>query len=813
MFLFNFQLKHHQLNSILAFFLLAASGVPKLPAQNAVVAWGDNTHGETNIPAGLTNVVSMVAGNTFVLALKSDGTIAAWGSDISGETNVPPGLSNVVALAGGNYFSVALLSNGTVTAWGDNSYGATNVPAGLSNVVALAACNEHVDALKSNGAVVSWGYYPLVGPASAPNLSNVVAISAGAYTSLALKADGTVVGWGPAANGELNFPPALTNVADISGGGYHCIAVRRDGDVMAWGFNGSGQTSVPSGLRNVVAVTAGINFSDALKSDGTVTAWGDNSYHQTNVPAGLTNVVSISAGSYFAVALVNNGSPSITSQPFIQQIYTGQTIALYATAAGAPPLTYQWQFDGTNIDGATNEELLLTDAQFADAGDYSFIVSNAFGVVTSSIVPLSVETSPPFIVSQPVSQYSFIFSNATINLTVNGSLPLTYQWFFNGTNLAGATNASLALTNLQLSNEGTYAVAITNVYGSVISSNAFLSVSHLVTWGYPGQPPGLTNIIAICGFPAALEGNDKIASWNNSAHLFGISASGAIAIAGSLMANGNGVILLTNGDAIKWDSDGLFGLTSPASTNDVGIASYNYYGDLELRANGTLLGGALSGAPLPPLSNVVSIATGYAHSLVLRSDGTMAAWGSDTYGEGAVPSGLSNAVAIAAGYYYNLALRTNGTVVAWGNNASGQTNVPPGLSNVVAIAAGAAHSLALKSDGTVVSWGNNTLGQTNVPVGLSNVIAIAVGASNSMALVGYGPPVTQTFAANPIVYSNTFSTTIPTLSGRVYALDFMYTLADTNWSLLSLSAGTGTNIVLTDTKATNSTRFYRVRRW
>ncbi|HMX29772.1 MAG TPA: RCC1 domain-containing protein, partial [Blastocatellia bacterium] len=58
--------------------------------------------------------------------------------------------------------------------------------------------------------------------------------------------------------------------------------------------------------------------------------------------------------------------------------------------------------------------------------------------------------------------------------------------------------------------------------------------------------------------------------------------------------------------------------------------------------------------------------------------------------------------AIAAGDFHSLALKSDGTVVAWGNNVSGQTTIPGGLSNVTAIAAGDFHSLALKSDGTVV---------------------------------------------------------------------------------------------------------------
>src|SRR6267143_982811 len=59
--------------------------------------------------------------------------------------------------------------------------------------------------------------------------------------------------------------------------------------------------------------------------------------------------------------------------------------------------------------------------------------------------------------------------------------------------------------------------------------------------------------------------------------------------------------------------------------------------------------------------------------------------------------------AIAAGNYHSLALKSDGTVLAWGENGSGQSTVPANLSGIVAISAGGFHSLALKSNGTVVA--------------------------------------------------------------------------------------------------------------
>ena len=66
---------------------------------------------------------------------------------------------------------------------------------------------------------------------------------------------------------------------------------------------------------------------------------------------------------------------------------------------------------------------------------------------------------------------------ANFSVTASGALPLSYSWNFNGTNIAGATNTSLTLTNVQLNQAGNYAVLVTNVYGSVLSSNAILTVN------------------------------------------------------------------------------------------------------------------------------------------------------------------------------------------------------------------------------------------------------------------------------------------------------------------------------------------------
>jgi alpha-tubulin suppressor-like RCC1 family protein len=135
---------------------------------------------------------------------------------------------------------------------------------------------------------------------------------------------------------------------------------------------------------------------------------------------------------------------------------------------------------------------------------------------------------------------------------------------------------------------------------------------------------------------------------------------------------------------------------------------------------------------------IAAVAGGGLHTLALRSDGTVAGWGSNTYGQTAIPPSLTGVVAIAAGYSHNLALKSDGSVVAWGDNRLQQTAQPGGLGTVTAISAGAYHNLVLKSDGNLVTWGDNGLGQINMPAGLSGITAIAVGWNHNLALKSDG---------------------------------------------------------------------------
>ena len=485
-----------------------------------VVAWGDNSLGQTNVPPTATNVVAVAAGFLHSLALRSDGTVIGWGDNSYGQVNVPAGLTNVTAIAAGDYHGLALKRDGTVLAWGDNSEGQLAVPSDLSNVVSIAAGRVHSLALKQDGTVVAWGTSVPAG------LSDVVAIAADASHSIALKKDGTLVAWGDGAT----IPANLSNVVAVAGCGEVSLALKSDGTlVLLWGgANGFGQNDIPAGLKDVIAIdgagdvrNGNYGYSLALKSDGNITGWGWNGYGQTQIPSGLTNVLALAAGADHVLALVNNSaSPSLLWNPVDQTVSSGTDPVLRVGVVGTFPLSFHWLREGTNFGITSNAWLTITNVQPANAGRYSVIATNAFGSVLSSNASLTVLVAPPSILIQPTGGVVASGSNATVTAKTAGSLPMSFQWKFNETDIAGATSLLLTLNNLQLTNEGNYRLAITNAYGSEISSNAYINVVDLaealsttnMVWTTGGDSPWFVETNSTVRGIAAVESGSLLPS-------------------------------------------------------------------------------------------------------------------------------------------------------------------------------------------------------------------------------------------------------------------------------------------------------------
>jgi alpha-tubulin suppressor-like RCC1 family protein len=717
-----------------------------------VAAWGYNGGGQTNVPAGLSNLVLVAAGTSHALALKRDGTVVAWGKYEYGQNPVqqPAGLTNVVGVAAGNSFSLALKNNGTVVAWSDYGASATNLPAGLTNVVAIAAGYNQAMALRADGSVVTWG-----NPVPQPEgLGPVVQIASGGSHFLAVRAEGSVVAWGDNSYGQTNVPAGLTNVIGVAGSMYHSIAAKADGTVIAWGSNASGQTNVPATATNIYSVSAGGIHSAARTGCGAVVMWGTANYGITNAPADLRGVTSLSAGSMFTTALVGDGPPWFPPAAARYTGLAGMPAALLASASGGLPMTFQWQWNGTNLPGATNALLAFTNLALNQGGTYRLVASNGSGSATSADVLLA--TAPMRFHFQPHNQTVVSGQAAALSVSLDGQGPFTYKWFHDGVPVANGTGDTLVFNATTWTDAGEYIAVVTNSFGSVTSATAELRVIPVVAWGdgdYVNTAPrDLTNAIAVAagggrviaarrgGLPAVWDARGD-GGWLTN---FPAAATNTVAVAAGIY---HFLALQTNGTVLGW-ADPIYGgseATPPADlTNAVAIAAGGNH-SLALRADGHIVafGSDYWGQSRFPtnLDNVVAIADGGFHSLALRADGSVAAWGLSDSGQANVPADLTDAIAIAAGDDQSLALRADGSVTIWGYNGIGATNLPSGLSNLVAVAGGYVHDLALRADGRLVIWGLNTSGQTNVPewVG-SNFVALACGSYHNVALEGNGPP-------------------------------------------------------------------------
>jgi hypothetical protein len=599
-------------------------------------------------------------------------------------------------------------------------------------------------------------------------------------------------------------------------------------------------------------------------------------------------------------------APVFSTQPAVQSVTFGGTATFTATVTGWPIPTLQWFKGNTPLAGQTSASLTIPVVQLSDAGDYKVVATNvaAPSGVTSSTATLIVNTVPT-VTTRPAIQSAIVGGSATFTATVTGSPTPTLQWFKGNTALAGKTNSTLTLNNVQFVDAGddyrlvatnaaapsgvtlfsatllvynvpvpaapvntppvvviksatmrpgttlmdvvfrvndpddasvrtralafidgtrsfenvvkpvTFAEGTGNKIGDAIPSNT----DHTVTWDVGadwniqlGQikfeilaldkrgllPIDWITVPAAAGTATATVSKDTPSDANVLNALFWLYADGdpSLTVEGGMLkgnassgvfsglslinsytgenyakpyifkkmnvavaqayelAIGNesraGLLNIGDWHAANRPYDdisilyawGNIPLPSAPSANSFTAIAAGGSHSLALKNDGTVMAWGdnyYSQATIPVgLSGVTAIAAGWSYSLALKNDGTVVVFGWGFYGEAAIPVGLSGVTAIAAGWSHILALKSDGTVVAWGDNQFGQTTIPAGLSGVTAIAAGGRHSLALKSDGTVVAWGDNTYRQTTVPAGLSGVIAIAAGGNHSLALKSDG---------------------------------------------------------------------------
>jgi alpha-tubulin suppressor-like RCC1 family protein len=671
---------------------------------------------------------------------------------------------NSASLPNNNSNSASPVITGIPWTWGDNYYGqlgngfinnGTSSPVqatGLNSAIAIATGPEssHSLALRSDGTVWAWGYNGTgeLGngttkdssiPVQVSGLNGVMAISAGSSHSLALKSNGTVWAWGSNSlgmlgNGSTNNSSipvqvsGLSGVTAIAGGGLISLALKSDGTVWDWGHNGDGElgngstinSSVPvqvSGLNGVTAIAAGSLHCLALKSDGTVWTWGYNRYGElgngttTNSPTplqviGLSGITAIAGGGYHSLFLKSDGTVWACGYNTRGELGNG------TTTNSPTPLQVIGLSGITAIAGGGYHSLALkSDGSIWAWGD------NVSGELGTEITP-------------------------------NSAAPVHLSGLSGVTTITGGQYHSLFLKS-----EGTVWACGAKNYGQLGNGDI----------GGAVNPIQVTNISGAIALAAGAYHNLALRSDGN-VWAWGYNWAGQL---------GDGSIYIKS---IPVQVNGLSGITAIAAGGDHSQAlksdgSVWGWGDNEVGQVGVPTTKDSWRVPSPhqisSLNAVIAIAGGDSHSLALKSDGTVWAWGINDDGElgngstsnSSVPiqvTGLSGVMAITGGGYHSLALKSDGTVWAWGYNNYGQlgngttnsSSLPvqvSSLSSITAISAGYWHSLALKSDGTIWAWGYNGDGElgngstnnSSVPIqvtGLTGVMAITGGGYHSLAL-------------------------------------------------------------------------------
>ncbi len=202
------------------------------------------------------------------------------------------------------------------------------------------------------------------------------------------------------------------------------------------------------------------------------------------------------------------------------------------------------------------------------------------------------------------------------------------------------------------------------------------------------------------------------------------------------------IALAADGSIVTWGRDNFSQVTdAPEGADFVAIAAGGEHG-LALREDGSVVhwGRNDDGSPAPQGNNFFAIACGGAHRLAIAGEentGAVDSWGNVYWGLIPVPSD-TDFVTVDAGRAHSIALKSDGTLVAWGAVGSssiskGQVANTPDDAGYIAIAAGYYFNIALKDDGSLVAWGQGTSDQTNVPEG-NDFVAIAAGKEHAMAI-------------------------------------------------------------------------------
>lgn len=324
------------------------------------------------------------------------------------------------------------------------------------------------------------------------------------------------------------------------------------------------------------------------------------------------------------------------------------------------------------------------------------------------------------------------------------------------------------------------------VLSTFLASSTDLFGQTVVAWGRNdfGQstvPDGLTDVTAVSAggnHNLALRANGTVVAWGSNQFgqrnvPLGIANVIAVAAGGE-----HSLALLADGTVRCWGWNISGQCNIPSGLSQVVAISANGNTSMALKSDGTVVAwgdGSYGQTAIPPtLTDAISVAAGVC-TIVLRSNGSILSFGGDAYGEcSGAPSGLDQVIQVAAGRggvagglapNQTLVLRSDGSLRVWGSNSNGINSIPTAVSAeaIAAVAAGSRFNLVLTRKGQVLAWGSNEDGQTTVPAELqSGTLAVSAGSFHGVAIRHNANPSYPTatnieLAVNPAASGETYS--------------------------------------------------------
>lgn len=173
--------------------------------------------------------------------------------------------------------------------------------------------------------------------------------------------------------------------------------------------------------------------------------------------------------------------PIITNQPVGVTNTAGANASFSVVAGALPPPTYRWRLGNATLPNQTNATLNLTNIGPGEVGNYTVVLSNFVGSVTSSVANLALGSpgSGPGIVTQPHDATVLVGGSTNFSCVATGSPSPSFFWRKNGSPIAGGANGTNTLSNVTTNDAGNYTVVVSNSVNSVTSQVAVLNVVRL----------------------------------------------------------------------------------------------------------------------------------------------------------------------------------------------------------------------------------------------------------------------------------------------------------------------------------------------